>query len=338
MTWEVIVPRAWLRQRGAHMVAAEEHMIDPTARTPIHPFDADTRVAAVAEHTWAATITDRWNTVGGRAFGGYSLAVCLQALRLELPLPDPLTAAALFLGPVRPGPATVSTEVARIGRRVAAGHARLVQSGVEVVHAMATFTDLRSATGRTLIRSRMPDLPPPGQAVELRTSIAGVTVTDRIEYRLAQPPGWSNGRPSGAPSMTLWLRFRQPRDPDLLALAMLVDAAPPAVFEVGETGSTTIELTVHLRAHPAPGWLACKATTRHVIGGYHEEDFEIWDSHGKLVAQSRQLALLPATAHELRRDAPSSHEHGEHGRRGGTAPSGAVHRSVRSRHAAAWLA
>ena len=40
---------------------------------------------------------------------------------------------------------------------------------------------------------------------------------------------------------------------------------------------------------------ACRATTRFVSNGYHEEDFEIWDSAGTLVAQSRQLALiLPA--------------------------------------------
>jgi len=30
-----------------------------------------------------------------------------------------------------------------------------------------------------------------------------------------------------------------------------------------------------------------------VIEGYHEEDFEIWDSTGALVAQGRQLAILP---------------------------------------------
>jgi hypothetical protein len=76
----------------------------------------------------------------------------------------------------------------------------------------------------------------------------------------------------------------------------LVDAAFPAVMEIGELGSSTIELTVHLRAHPAPGWRACRVATRFVIGGYHEEDFEIWDSAGRIVAHSRQLALLPSAA------------------------------------------
>jgi hypothetical protein len=63
------------------------------------------------------------------------------------------------------------------------------------------------------------------------------------------------------------------------------------VVELGAT-STTVQLTVHLRARPAPGWLACRAVTRYVAGGYHEEDFEVWDSAGTLVAQSRQLAHI----------------------------------------------
>ncbi len=97
--------------------------------------------------------------------------------------------------------------------------------------------------------------------------------------------------------MAFWMRFKQGRDADLLSLALLVDAAAPAVLELGEPASSTVELTGHLRAHPAPGWLACRAWTRHVIGGYHEEDLEIWDSDGKRVAQARQLAVLPASSH-----------------------------------------
>ncbi len=77
----------------------------------------------------------------------------------------------------------------------------------------------------------------------------------------------------------------------MLTLPLIVDAAAPVVLELGAL-STTIELTVHVRARPAPGWLACRVATRYVTGGYHEEDFELSDSTGALVAQSRQLALI----------------------------------------------
>jgi acyl-CoA thioesterase len=89
------------------------------------------------------------------------------------------------------------------------------------------------------------------------------------------------------------MRFADGRDPDLLALLVMVDSTAPSVLELG-AGSATIQLTVHLRAHPAPGWLATRASTRFVSGGYHEEDFEVWDSAGTLVAQSRQLAIVQA--------------------------------------------
>jgi acyl-CoA thioesterase len=87
------------------------------------------------------------------------------------------------------------------------------------------------------------------------------------------------------------MRFTDGRAPDLLSKPLLVDSTAPSVLELG-VASTTIELTLHLRAHPAPGWLACRAAARFVSGGYHEEDFEVWDSAGTLVAQSRQLAVV----------------------------------------------
>jgi acyl-CoA thioesterase len=59
-------------------------------------------------------------------------------------------------------------------------------------------------------------------------------------------------------------------------------------------GSSTIELTVHVRTRPAPGWLACRSTTRFLMKGYHEEDFEAWDETGRLVAPARQLAVVPS--------------------------------------------
>ena len=54
----------------------------------------------------------------------------------------------------------------------------------------------------------------------------------------------------------------------------------------------TIELTVHLRARPAPGWILGQFTTQDMQDGRLIEDGALWDSRGTLVAQSRQLALL----------------------------------------------
>jgi acyl-CoA thioesterase len=255
-------------------------------------FDDDTSVAKLEDGRYEANLSGRWNALGGVPNGGYLLAVVLNALKAEMPLPDPVVASATYLRPGETGPAEIATEIARAGRRVATGEARLRQQGREIVRVVATFADLGAADGRTVVRSQPPALPEPDRTEALEVPLPGVTIVDRFEYRSAAPPGWANGAPTGNSDLAFWMRFRDGREPDPIALAAMVDAAAPAVLELGEPGSATIELTVHVRARPAPGWLACRALTRHVIGGFHEEDFEIWDSTGALVAQSRQFAVL----------------------------------------------
>jgi len=259
-------------------------------------FDTDTRVEPAGDHAYTARLTDRWHALGGVPNGGYLLAVSLRALAHELPHPDPVVVSATYLRPGAPGPAEVRTDVARAGRRLATGEARLLQDTKEIVRTLATFADLEHANGRTHVRSSPPALPAPEDCRDLldgAPSLPGVSITDRFEYRAPDLPGWARGAPTGEADLAFWMRFRDGRDADPIALAAMVDAAAPAVLELGEPGSATIELTVHVRARPAPGWVACRAATRHVIGGYHEEDFEIWDSRGALVAQSRQFAILP---------------------------------------------
>jgi hypothetical protein len=65
---------------------------------------------------------------------------------------------------------------------------------------------------------------------------------------------------------------------DTLAAAFLVGGAARAVLDIGARGSTTVELTVHVRRRPRQGWFACRATTRFVVDGPHDEDFEVWDA------------------------------------------------------------
>ena len=55
----------------------------------------------------------------------------------------------------------------------------------------------------------------------------------------------------------------------------------------------TVELTVHVRGTPAPGPLRVAFRCRFILDGLLDEEGEIWDSTGALVAQSRQLSLMP---------------------------------------------
>jgi hypothetical protein len=90
-----------------------------------------------------------------------------------------------------------------------------------------------------------------------------------------------------------WIRFVDGREADCRSTAIFADSFPPTVFNVGPAAWVpTLELTVHIRGRPAPGWLQCRFQTRYLINGYLEEDGEVWDSRGQLVAQSRQLAQI----------------------------------------------
>ena len=89
-------------------------------------------------------------------------------------------------------------------------------------------------------------------------------------------------------------RSRLAADLDVLALLFVVDALPPVTFDLGLPGwAPTVQLSVHVRARPAPGWAILRHATRNLAGGLFEEDCEVWDSSGRLVAQSRQLARAP---------------------------------------------
>jgi acyl-CoA thioesterase len=245
---------------------------------------------------FGAVLDGRWDGHEG-ANGGFLLALATRAVGEVLPFPDPLAVSGFYLRPGSPGPAEIRTEVIRSGRTTAFGQASLCRDGKEVLRATAAYSELGAAAardGRSYASTEAPDLPPPSQCQVLdRLGNPPITFAERIEYRVAELPGWvTRTPPSGNPVYEGWMRFTDGREPDLLSLPLFVDAVAPAALELGLRRMTTVELTVYLRARPAPGWLAYRTLTRYLADGYFEEDAEIWDSAGRLVAQSRQLALV----------------------------------------------
>ena len=263
-----------------------------------HEFDHHIEVTGSAGE-YAAELDPGW-VVGGGVNGGYLLAVMGNALRATLPgKPDPLAISAYYLSASVPGPATVSVDVRREGGSVATAAVDLRQSDETRVTALATYGDLARLGDDVRTTAEEPSLPPVEQCVPHSMAPPEVLrvapLLERFDMRFhPEQVGWAVGQPSGNGVLSAWFRLADGREPDPISLLMVVDALPPVTFDLGMPGwAPTLELTAHVRADPAPGWLKVRHETRNMAGGMFEEDCEVWDSAGRLVAQSRQLARQP---------------------------------------------
>ncbi len=251
--------------------------------------------------TYDARLSDRWS-VGGAINGGAQLALVGSALSHafgDRGQPHPVAMSAVFLAPGQDGPAEVATSVVRQGGRTSVGQASLLQDGRERLRATAVMSDLTGFTGDVRTTAERPAIPPPDACVSTADAPSGFTDTvqlvQRFDLRLdPATAGWAVGSPSGQGAIQAWARFEDGHPWDVLSLLLAVDVLPPVTFDLGLGGwAPTVELTAHVRAVPAPGWVQVRHATRNLAGGLFEEDAEVWDSAGRLVAQSRQLAMVP---------------------------------------------
>ncbi|AZG47976.1 thioesterase family protein [Gordonia insulae] len=98
----------------------------------------------------------------------------------------------------------------------------------------------------------------------------------------------------GDPVVRGWARPKGGAHPDTGFAVLVCDISPPVVMNLALFGwAPTVQLTTYVRRHPAPGWLRFAATSTEVGPGMFEEDHLVVDSTGTVVAQSRQLALIP---------------------------------------------
>jgi acyl-CoA thioesterase len=259
-------------------------------------FDRDTAVVRTGDDTFTASLSKEWWVFAG-ANGGYLASVLLRALTERVG--DPSRAArSLTVHYVRPpaeGPADIETEVVRSGRSLATLTARLTQGGEVAALATAAFSKARPSL--EFHDAAMPDVPAPDATAP---STWPEALLPPIARRFAYRPVSSEAMFAGEERAEVgaWLRLREPRPLDPVLLATVADALAPAVFPKADrpVNATTIDLTVHFRApasaEPDDGW--CLATFRSTVAvdGFVEEDGAIWSPSGRLVAHSRQLALV----------------------------------------------
>lgn len=250
------------------------------------------------QHPYTAEIAEGWDVVGN-ANGGYLLAIGARAMAVAAARPHPVSVTAHYLAPGRPGPVTIDPQIVKAGRRLTTVRASLQGPEKPLIELLGSFGDVDSFEGPVRVDASPPDMPPPDECPR--------TVPDpklgfppammgRVDLRLhPDDANFLSGKPSGDPLIRGWLRLVDDQPMDTFGLLLATDCFPPTIFNANlpVAWTPTVELTAHIRAVPEPGWLRCRFSTRFISGGMMEEDGEVWDSSGRLVAQSRQLALTP---------------------------------------------
>ena len=238
-----------------------------------------------------AEISDAWNS-GSQPNGGYLAAIALNAMLASSPFPDAVASSAFYLSAASVGQADIQVKELRVGRTTASYEASIMQGKLKT-RVTATFADLAGSSHEIEYRGELsPSLPPTAECVKFPHSLGSgvpLRISEHIEMYIKPNTDAENSQML----QTAWWRFTDGTEPDGLSAVLAVDSFIPVVFALGVgTWCPTLELSTHLRARPAPGWLRVKRRTRLLSQGFFEEDASVWDSNDILVMQSRQLAKM----------------------------------------------
>jgi acyl-CoA thioesterase len=259
-------------------------------------FDRATALTQLAPGHFAGQISqDFWVQSGPN--GGYLAAIALRGAATLVPEPDRAARSlhVRYLSAPKAGDFELRVETLRRGRSMTSVAMRMQQAGVDFLVASASFSQAFSPI--SFQDCSMPAACPMAEAVPIDKQIELNKRFDMLRAIGAEmrtgPRAISGG----------YIRFADPRPIDTLALAVLWDCWPPAVFarafEQRFRGAVpTVEASVYFsRRTPLPttgsgDYVLIQVESTMADEGLTAEDAEIWSLDGQLLAQSRQLALL----------------------------------------------
>ncbi len=232
-------------------------------------------------------------------FGGVSMYAALRAMeealgRSELPL---VTANAIFLAPVPPGPITIDVEVLRDGRRASQVAADLRVPGVESpalrVHGVfgaAHDTDLAHQEVRYPEVPRPRDIPPPPD--DRPNPFGHINFHEQTDWRPVSPLD-----DPGKGQFLAWVRLVE-GGCGRLELAVHGDVLGPAVGRALRALMDepfmvlSLEIGIRFVQTPATPWVLQEIEAWHIGDGYATGPARLWDEEGRLCAIATQTAHL----------------------------------------------
>jgi acyl-CoA thioesterase len=216
---------------------------------------------------------------------------------LDDPGRDPRSFTVHFSNAPANGPVTIECAIERAGRSLSTLSARMRQHDRLIALALGAFSAPRQSF--EVSDARMPDAPAPEALDRMRAQEDGLPkFLDNFDMR------WAIGSPPGSEALEAlaggWVRTAGHDIADPVVVTCFMDAWPPPLFSRVRKifAAPTIDLTVHFLAPlPSPGaegdeFYLGSFVTRTVNDGFFEEDGELWTRDGRLLARSRQLAIV----------------------------------------------
>lgn len=261
-------------------------------------FDKDIEASSIGNNKFIGEIATGWST-GRGPNGGYIAACLMSAMNKTIDDPTRLIRSLTthYLSPPSLGEYEITLETEKSGKSATFITARMRQRERVVAKAFGAFAI--NLPGPFFQDVQLGEPPSPnqiapsrvneGRLVEMHERYISKVVPDKESFpnrRLAKSSGW--------------LRLSENRKTDSLLLAAYSDAWLPSIFTKldGDFAVPTLDLTIHFRSDCDPldldedAFCFVKFKSQLANGGFIEEDGEIYDPDGRLLAQSRQLALL----------------------------------------------
>ena len=241
--------------------------------------------------------------VGNTPHGGYLLALMNKAMTEVLPHPSAINSNIYYLDRTEPEPAELHVEVVRRSKGSSMGQVKLIQNNKITCLYSSICSDFQYMKGHSGLETPMPEIINSVQQDDFK-------VMNYENFKLGSTPSFIQQlNMSVHPDHAWWDREistdvaearcsayleLQGGVADTFVLSYLADILPPVVQnKYGPLGWVpTLTLTCNIRQLPKTNLLFIDGIAKDISNGYFEQDCNIWDMSGNLVATSRQLAKI----------------------------------------------
>ena len=257
----------------------------------MNQFQKDTAIQPQEDHVYAVKVSDQWS-VNGVPNGGYLMAMMAKAALEDSERNAPVSITANFLKRTDPGDASISNEVMVQSKQFDRRSVSLNQGGKETVRAMITLVTDYEDDAETRYEAVPPAVKPRSEC-QLNMALPKYTIFNNTVSLMEHDSfGWMAGKPKDLSEHRGWFRLKEEQPWDAMSVLLASDALPPPILASHGMVAwvPTIEMSVQIRRIPTTRWLKCIFKSKYITGGLVEEDGEIWDEDGNLIAISRQLA------------------------------------------------